>query len=230
MNFPDLGMVIVAGGGSRRYGSGNKLLENLDGIPLFLHSVRQFSPCCAAGGLVLVTPEAEQECFADWLRRDLPGRAVKLVTGGAVRSESVRNGLNALPPGLSLVAVHDAARPLATPALLARCVEAARRCGGAVPGRPVVDTLKAVDESGHVVETVDRGRLRRVETPQVFQFELLREAWRRAGEAGMEFTDDAAVMEFAGFPVEVVTHASDNLKITYPEDLAYLRWRFQSDQ
>ena len=125
----------------------------------------------------------------------------------------MKNGLAALPDGVTIAAIHDAARPLATLALLERLVESARTTGGAIPGKPVTDTLKRTDATGLICETVSRSGLWRVETPQVFRRAALEEAYRRAGDR--EFTDDAGVMEAAGFPVAMVHNEAENLKLTY---------------
>ena len=113
----DTGMVIVAGGSARRFGGGNKLLIELAGMPLFLHTVRRFLPELA-GRIVVVVPRAERELFRSAADRFLPGHRLIWAEGGAIRSESVKNGLVALPDGVTIAAIHDAARPLATLALL----------------------------------------------------------------------------------------------------------------
>ena len=122
-----------------------------------------------------------------------------------------------------VVAVHDAARPLASAALLETLADEARRTGGAIPGKPVTDTLKRSDASGLVAETVDRTGLWRVETPQVFDLALLRAAYARFPDC--DFTDDAGVMAAAGDPCRILLNPDDNLKITYPGDLELLAAR-----
>jgi 2-C-methyl-D-erythritol 4-phosphate cytidylyltransferase len=144
----------------------------------------------------------------------LPGATA--VPGGASRSESVRAGLAAVPLTAGIVVVHDAARPLASPALFASVVAAVRAgADGAVPAVPVVDTLKRVD-GDRVVETVSRETLVAVQTPQAFRAGALRTAHSAGGEA----TDDAALVESAGGTVVVVAGEPDNLKVTTPGDLA----------
>ena len=190
------------------------------GLPVFLHSVREFLPVAAPGCLVVVHPAGRGEEFRAKAERFLPEAAIVWAEGGAYRSASVRAGLARIPLKDGIVAVHDAARPLATAALLERLVVEARRCGGALPGKPVTDTLKRCDESGMIEETVSRARLWRVETPQVFDLVKLRAAYERAGEA--EFTDDAGVFSGAGFPCSVIPNEAENLKITYPGDIVLL--------
>jgi 2-C-methyl-D-erythritol 4-phosphate cytidylyltransferase len=139
-----------------------------------------------------------------------------VVVGGDTRSASVRRGLAAVPAAAEVIVVHDAARPYAEPALF-RAVVAAVRAGadGAVPGIPVVDTVKQVAPDGTVLATLDRSRLVTVQTPQAFRADVLRAAHAAGGEA----TDDAALVEGAGGRVVVVPGSPDNRKITVATDL-----------
>lgn len=221
----DLAVVIVAGGSARRFGGGNKLLRDLAGLPLFLHSVRTFLPLTAPGCLVVVHPADAGAEFRAAAERFLPEAPITWTAGGAYRCASVRAGLAALPLERGIVAIHDAARPLASAALLETLAEEARRTGGAIPGKPVTDTLKRSDASGLIAETVDRSGLWRVETPQVFDLALLRAAYARFPEG--DFTDDAGVMAAAGYACRVVHNPDDNFKITYPGDLEQLARRIR---
>jgi 2-C-methyl-D-erythritol 4-phosphate cytidylyltransferase/2-C-methyl-D-erythritol 2,4-cyclodiphosphate synthase len=140
--------------------------------------------------------------------------------GGATRQESVHAGLEALLPYQpSIVLVHDAARPFASSELISRAIAAAASDGAAIPGLAVTDTVKAVDATGRVAETIDRGRLRTIQTPQAFRFADLLEAHRKARAAGRnDFTDDAALTEWAGMSVSVFAGESGNIKLTTAED------------
>ena len=144
------------------------------------------------------------------------------VAGGVTRQASVRAGLEALVsrrPGLVLI--HDAARPFVSGALIDRAIGAGRTCGAAVPGIALADTVKSIDKSAIVTETLDRSRLRTVQTPQAFTFNLILEAHRRAVAAQREnFTDDAALAEWAGQRVSVFEGEPDNLKVTTSDDFA----------
>jgi 2-C-methyl-D-erythritol 4-phosphate cytidylyltransferase/2-C-methyl-D-erythritol 2,4-cyclodiphosphate synthase len=143
------------------------------------------------------------------------------VFGGATRQASVRAGLEALAARHpEIVLIHDAARPFVTTALVDRAVAAAKN-SAAVPGIAVSDTVKAVDVRGHVTQTVDRGALRAIQTPQGFSFDALLAAHRRAASAGHDdFSDDAALMEWAGHPVTVFAGEAGNAKLTTAEDFA----------
>ena len=142
--------------------------------------------------------------------------------GGATRQASVRAGLEALATRKpDIVLVHDAARPFATPALVERAIAAAKQTGAAVPGVPVADTVKSIDTQGHVEATLPRDKLRLIQTPQAFAFASLLDAHRRAAREGRDdFTDDAALAEWAGLKVAVFEGEAGNVKITNPADFA----------
>ncbi len=141
--------------------------------------------------------------------------------GGASRQASVRNGLEALqalekPP--KIVLIHDAARPFADPALIARAIDAARDHGAAAPGVPLADTIKEIDAAGTVVATPERARLRAVQTPQAFDFDLILKAHRAAASRALEFTDDAMIAESSGHAVHIFEGDPSNFKLTSRED------------
>lgn len=217
-----LAVIIAAGGSSSRFGTKNKLLVSWHGLPLFCHSLRTFSAW--PGGLcqVLVCPAAQLPDFAAALRRHLPDLAdqVILVAGGDSRPASVLAGLQALPPQADIVAVHDAARPLATLDLLERCVRSAEIHGSGVAAHRMVDTVKEATADGIVERTLARHRLWGSETPQVFQRALVERAyaelpWRQAG-----YTDEAQMLEALPLPVRLVENRLPNLKITYRDDFS----------
>ncbi|MGZ4795959.1 MAG: 2-C-methyl-D-erythritol 4-phosphate cytidylyltransferase [Acidimicrobiia bacterium] len=195
--------VVVAAGSGRRFGA-TKQVARLGDRRVVDHSVQTARD--ATDGVVLVAP-----ADATW---QVDG--VTTVAGGATRSASVRAGLQAVPADAEIVVVHDAARPLAGPALFARVLDAVRRgADGAVPGLPIADTVKRVDPDGVVLETLARDGLFTIQTPQAFRAGVL----RAAHASGAEGTDDAAVVERAGGRVVVVEGADDNFKITEPCDL-----------
>lgn len=209
------GAVIVAAGSASRMGGVDKILAKLRGEPVICHTVRAFSECEAITEIVIVTREDRIVAVSDLCAQFPKVKAV--VAGGASRQESVWLGLNALS-GVRLAAVHDGARPLVTWQLIDRVVRAAYRYGAAAPAVPVKDTIKAV-RGGVVAATPDRKKLMAVQTPQVFDFDLLRAALHRARGDGAELTDDCAAVERLGFAVKIVEGARENIKITTPEDL-----------
>jgi 2-C-methyl-D-erythritol 4-phosphate cytidylyltransferase len=220
----NLGIIIAAGGSGKRYGSGNKLFEMLDSKPLFVHTVLNFYGYCPDSNLVFVAPESELNKFRSIMAKYLPGNRIMFASGGNSRGRSVKNGLAVLGNNVEYVAVHDAARPLASAALLIKCLEIAVKHGGAVPAKPVTDTIKRTDGSGKIIGTIDRSALWRVETPQVFPLAGLKAAYSLAEKNGMEFTDDAGVMEHAGLPVHIVHNPDNNIKITYSEDIRLIEY------
>ena len=189
----------------------------LAGEPILVHALRPFLGLPEVRWLVVALPPDDAADPPAWLVR-LDAR-VRVVAGGAERTDSVRAALAAVPPEADVVLVHDAARPLVTPDVIARVIEAAATGSAAIPGVAVEDTIKEVDVSGAVLGTVDRARLRRVQTPQGFRRELLLEAHRRALAEGLGATDDAALVERIGGRVVVVEGSPDNIKITGPQDL-----------
>jgi 2-C-methyl-D-erythritol 4-phosphate cytidylyltransferase len=199
--------IVVAGGSGRRFGQ-LKQYALLGGRPVLHWAVAACRTCSA--GVVLVVPDGDGD-------HELHG-ADAVVTGGPTRAASVRRGLAAVPADAAVIVVHDAARPLASPALFAAVVAVVTGGGadGAVPGVPPSDTIKAVDESGRVTDTLDRTTLVAVQTPQAFRAVLLRQA-HDAESTGA--TDDAMLVEALGGTVQVVPGEPGNLKITDPGDL-----------
>lgn len=142
--------------------------------------------------------------------------------GGAQREDSVRRGLEVVPPGVKHVLIHDAARPLVNPGLIQRVLEGATRWGAVIPVIPVKDTLKVVS-NGKVVKTLDRSKIGAVQTPQGFKLTLLRKAFQKLGRKASRLTDDAAVVEATGTKVRVVEGDLLNFKVTTPEDLRHAK-------
>ena len=199
--------IVVAGGSGRRFGQ-MKQFSLLGGRPVLEWAVAACRPCSA--GVVLVVPAAPGGLD--------PHGADAVVTGGATRAESVRCGLTAVPAEADVIVVHDAARPLASPALFDAVIDGVDSGGadGAVPGIPPSDTIKAVDESGRVTSTLDRATLVAVQTPQAFRAAVLRRAHEHTPSSA---TDDAMLVEALGGTVQVVPGEPGNLKITGPGDL-----------
>jgi 2-C-methyl-D-erythritol 4-phosphate cytidylyltransferase/2-C-methyl-D-erythritol 2,4-cyclodiphosphate synthase len=219
-------IVVAAGRGTRAGGSIPKQFQPLLGKSVLARSLEVFlSHGVVAQVLPVIHPD-DRGLF-EVVQRLAGGNANRLVTpiaGGATRQRSVRNGVEALaslplPP--SLVLVHDAARPFVDAGLLDRAIAAGQAHGAAVPGVPVADTIKLVDEDGRVAETPPRERLRAIQTPQAFAFRPFLEAHRAAAAAGLDsFTDDGALAEWAGLPVTVFAGDPGNRKLTEAADFA----------
>jgi len=186
---------------------------------MLLHSLQTFQERTDVAMVVVVLPKKYAGDPPPWLFQcDLERMLVSV--GGRERSDSVRNGLEDLTSEASIVAVHDAARPFVTPALIDRVITEARKGRGAVPGLPVVDTLKRADERGTVTETVERAGIWRAQTPQAFPREMLEAAYADAFAAGVAGTDDASLCERLGLPVVVVQGSGRAMKITTDADFA----------
>ena len=210
------GAVIVAAGSASRMGGIDKVMAALGGEPVIARTVRAFQQCGAIADIVIVTrPDLIRPISALCARMD---KVRLVVVGGQSRQESVALGLNALPKGVELAAVHDGARPLITDAVIDRTVRAANSYGAAAPAVPVKDTIKVV-RGGLVTDTPDRASLQAVQTPQVFDFDLLRGALKKAAEDAAAVTDDCSAVERLGMAVKIVEGDERNLKVTTPMDL-----------
>ncbi|HEX5829618.1 MAG TPA: 2-C-methyl-D-erythritol 4-phosphate cytidylyltransferase [Gemmatimonadaceae bacterium] len=217
---PDVGVVLVAAGSGARTGSPElKQFRWVAGKPMLLHSVQNFQARPDVALVVCVLPRSHAGDPPPWLfQSDLDRLAVTV--GGRTRAESVIAGLEELPDEVRVVLVHDAARPLAGPALIDRVVQEARRGHGAVAALPVVDTLKVVDEDGRIVRTVPREGLWRAQTPQGFPRDMIDRAYYEARARGIFGTDDASVCEALGYPVKVVRGSERAMKVTEEPDFA----------
>ena len=191
----------------------------LEGIPILARSIKLFLEHPAFTEIIVVIPPGDDKVVRELLGPYFSLDRLKLVEGGATRQVSVGNGLKAISAEAKLVAIHDAARPLATPCLLALLLDSAAHWGAAIPVIQLTDTLKEVDDAGFVQATPARGKLRLVQTPQVFKRDLLEKAYQTFQDAGGKATDDAALVELLGEPVITVPGEQSNFKITSPLDL-----------
>lgn len=210
--------IILAGGRSSRMGGGpNKQFLQLLGRPLVWYSLAAFDQCPAIQAIVLV----RRPDYADQARTVAGefGKVIAFADGGAERQNSVWNGLEKCPAGTDIVAVHDGARPLVTPALIEATIASARQHGTGIAATKVVDTIKEATPDKTVERTVDRTKLWAVQTPQTVCTDWLREAYRRVFEDGVVVTDEAAAVERLGHPVHLVQTPFLNLKVTHPHDL-----------
>ena len=221
------GAVLVAAGSASRMGGIDKVMAPLGGTPMIVRTARAFQDCEAIKEIVIVT------------RQDLilpitglcqgMDKVKAVVVGGGSRQESVWLGLNALSKGVELAAVHDGARPLVSGALIDRVVRAAHSYGAAAPAIPVKDTIK-VEKGGMIDHTPDRATLRAVQTPQVFDFDLLRGALQKAEKDGAAVTDDCSAVERLGMNIRLVEGEERNLKVTTPLDLKIAEMLLEEEQ
>lgn len=211
--------IIVAGGKGRRMGADiPKQLLELGGRSILERTLEPFV-CCGEIGRIVVVAGVEILGLVEAVIRTMSvQKEIMVVSGGRERQESVWNGLRAVGAEAGIVAVHDAVRPFVTPGVIGKCLAAAERYGAVTVARPVKETVKAV-EHGVVVETLNRSRLRIVQTPQAFRGELLARAHEAARAEGFMGTDDCMLVERLGHPVHIIEGSDWNIKITTPADL-----------
>ena len=218
---PSVAVIIPAAGFGTRMNLGHpKQYHQLGGMPMLVRTVKAFTetPAVPIDSLVVAVPEDRIEQTRRLLEEHglLSGK-VKIVAGGRRRQDSVRAGLAALGRDVEVVMVHDGARPLVNPAIIAGCYAAVLKDGAAIAAIPVKDTLKRAAGDGRVAATVERASLWQAQTPQAARKELLERAYAMNGEA--DVTDESSLLEKAGIPVTLVEGSETNIKITRPEDL-----------
>ena len=214
--------IIVAAGQSKRLKSSvPKPFLYVDHrrtlLDMCLESFRQVP------GLSYVVIVTQDEYMEQAIQAIYRWKLAGIVTkGGAEREDSVRLGLEVVPPGVKHVLIHDAARPLVSPGVIQRVLEAAVKSGAAIPVIPVKDTLKII-ANGKVIKTLDRTKIGAVQTPQGFKTVILRKAFKKLGKRASLLTDDSAVVEAAGMRVKVVQGDLLNFKVTTPDDLRHVK-------
>lgn len=213
-------IVAAAGTGLRMKNETRKQYHILAGKPVLARSLNLFTDYPGFETVIAVIPPGDEDVVKKLIEPHCPVEQVALVAGGNSRQESVRRGLALVPDSVELVCIHDAARPLASPVLLRNLLSAAEEFGAAIPVIALSDTVKEIDDNeGFVTATPSRDRLRLVQTPQVFRREVLKKAFEMARQSGFEATDDASLVEAAGFAVKTIPGETANLKITTPLDL-----------
>ena len=210
------GAVIVTAGNASRMGGIDKVMAELKGEPMIVRTVRTFQECDAISEIVIVT-RPDLILPITGLTRSM-SKVKAVVAGGKSRQESVNLGLNALSDKVKLAAIQDGARPLITWQVIDRVVRAAHTHGAAIPAVPVKDTIK-IGNGGVIENTPDRATLFAAQTPQVFDFDLLRGALKKAEQDGATVTDDASAVEHLGMKVKIVEGDERNIKVTTPMDL-----------
>jgi len=221
----NVSVILPAAGFGRRFGAAaNKIFQPLCGRAIFLRSIDLFAVRDDVSQIILVISPSDRDAIVERFGAELDGRGVELVDGGAERSDSVRGALDCLADGVELVCVHDAVRPCVEPDRIDAVFRAAAETGAAILGYPVHCTLKSVDASGRILGTVDREGIWEAQTPQVFEREVLLNAYAAGGTA----TDDAEIVQRSGHDVTVVPAGANNIKITTPADLALAEAIIQS--
>lgn len=229
----NVAIIPAAGSGSRLGGQIPKQFLELGGAPILAHTISRFIECDDISAIAVALPADRLDEFRARNRGARIVKPIYYVNGGAERSDSILNALEAvaeLQP--EIVAVHDAVRPFVTPAQISAVIAKAKEVGAAILALPATDTIKEV-EAGLIQRTIDRRRIWRAQTPQAFRYELLMRANLEARAAGLPSaltTDDSLLIERLGAPVAVVEGSPNNIKITTPEDLILAETLFEQDQ
>ncbi len=220
--------IVAAAGSSSRMGGENKQLLPLQGVPVLIRTLQALDAAETVDAMVVATREEDIVAIAELVKTYGIGKPVTVAAGGATRVESVLKALSYAPEGTTLFAVQDGARPFVTVELINETVRKAAQCGAAAPAIPVKDTVKVAAER-IVTSTPDRRRLFAVQTPQVFDADLLKAALQSAVTDGAEITDDCSAVERIGKEIYLTEGSEENIKITTPFDLVVaegiLNWR-----
>ncbi|MFC1991028.1 2-C-methyl-D-erythritol 4-phosphate cytidylyltransferase [Chloroflexota bacterium] len=211
-----VGAVIVAAGESKRMDGMDKVFAPLGGEPLLMRATRAFQECPEVSQIVVAVSGENREKCQHLTAGEEWSKVSDICLGGKRRQDSVAAGLKLLDK-CDWVIIHDGARPFVTVELINRGLEAAEETGAAIAAVPVTDTIKLAEGDGTVMGTPPRHNLWAVQTPQVFRFDIITEAYRRAKG---DVTDDASLVEKLGYKVKIYRGSYDNIKITTPDDLA----------
>lgn len=211
-----VGAIVVAAGTSRRMGVVDKIFAPLLGKPLLAHTVDVFQRCPTIDEVVIVLSEDKLDEGWRLVKEYRWSKVAEVCPGGVRRQDSVREGLKRLS-GCEWAVIHDGARPCLSLGLIEAGLEEARQSGAAIPAIPVTDTIKVISPDSFVAETSPRQGLWAVQTPQVFRFDIIDEAYRKAEG---DVTDDATLVENLGYRVKVYPGSYNNIKVTTPEDMA----------
>ena len=217
-----LAIIPAAGTGIRMGGATPKQFLSLEGVPIFVHTLRKFAASEAIDEIFLGVRPEEMDRASKEIATENFAKAVRLVAGGASRQETVARCLDQAPPETDVVVVHDAVRPFVELAMIRQIVDAARKDGAAILGIPSVDTVKKVERQT-ITGTIPRERIVLAQTPQAFRYTLLRQAFDRALAEGYYGTDESSLVEHDGHEVKVLMGSDRNIKITKPSDLPLAR-------
>ena len=213
-----LSAIIVAAGDSRRMGF-DKLFAAIAGKPVIAHTIRAFERASSVDGIIVVAREDRHDEIKTMVRDENFKKVKSIIPGGKRRQDSVGAGLDHLESVMRYVAVHDAARPLVTPQQIDRVFEQCRIHGAAALAEPINDTLKRADADLLVTDSVDRQELYAMQTPQIFERQLIAEAYRAVYTKNVSVTDEVSAVERLGRKVALVLNDDFNFKITYPRHL-----------
>ncbi len=210
-----VGAIVVAAGKSERMDGVEKIFATVDGKPMLAHAVEAFQHSPIVDSIVIVLAKDKVSDGLDLAKKYHWSKVVAVCAGGTRRQDSVNEGMNRLGK-VDWVMIHDGARPCVTQDIIERGLQEAKDTGAAIPAMPVADTIKIVSSDLYVKDTPPRDKLWAVQTPQVFRFDIISEAHRKAKD---NVTDDASMVESLGHKVKVFKGSYTNIKVTTPEDL-----------
>jgi 2-C-methyl-D-erythritol 4-phosphate cytidylyltransferase len=229
-------IVPAAGLGTRMGADQLKQFLELDGVPLIIFTLRRLAACAAITDFFIATRADDVVFLEDKVAKASLGRPARVIHGGDTRQQSVANALAQVDPSTEIVLVHDAVRPFVTLEQIERLIAEVRGRGAAILGIPAIDTVKEVKRASLprdvalISATIPRERIVLAQTPQVFSYPLLRDAFRKAQEDGLTASDEAALVERFGHDVFVVLGSERNLKITRPPDMDLARFYLEQER
>jgi len=217
--------IVLAGGAGKRMGSStSKQFLLLDNKPILVHTLQIFQECRPVDGIYLVVNHRDLPLIQEEILETYHfSKIMKLVIGGRLRQDSVRNGLEAIDEPCDIVIVHDAARPFVSPAYVEKSIFLMEMFDAIIPAIPVRDTIKVISKEGFVLKTLERDALWHIQTPQTFKYDLIAKAYREGMAKKLCAYDDSTFIEHLGKKVKVVEGSPYNIKITTPEDLLIAR-------
>jgi len=217
--------IVLAGGAGKRMGAPtSKQFLLLDNRPILVHTLQVFEECKPVDGIYLVVNHKDLQLIQEEVLEQYRfTKILKLVIGGRLRQDSVRNGLEAIDEPCDIVIIHDAARPFVSPAFIEKSIFLMEMYDAIIPALPVKDTIKVVSKEGFVVKTLERDALWSIQTPQTFKYALITKAYKEGMAKKLFGYDDATFIEHLGKKVKVIEGSPYNVKITTPEDLTIAR-------
>ncbi|MEI6152898.1 MAG: 2-C-methyl-D-erythritol 4-phosphate cytidylyltransferase [Deltaproteobacteria bacterium] len=213
--------IVLAGGAGKRMGTAtNKQFLLLDNKPIIVRTLQIFEECRPVDGVYLVVNQKDLPIMQEEILETYKfNKVVKLVIGGRLRQDSVRNGLEAIENPCDIVIIHDGARPFVSPSFIEKGIFLMEMFDAVIPALPVKDTIKTVSKEGFVIKTLERDSLWNIQTPQTFKYDLIIKAYRDGMNKKLYGYDDATFLEHMGKKVKVIEGSPYNIKITTPEDL-----------
>ncbi len=217
--------IVLAGGAGKRMGSStSKQFLLLDNRPILVHTLQVFQECRPVDGIYLVVNHRDLPLIQEEILETYHfSKIMKLVIGGRLRQDSVRNGLEAIDESCDVVIIHDAARPFVSPAFVEKSIFLMEMFDAVIPAIPARDTIKVISKEGFVLKTLERDALWHIQTPQTFKYDLIAKAYREGMAKKLCGYDDSTFIEHLGKKVKVVEGSPYNIKITTPEDLLIAR-------